>query len=74
MGSFIMKFLISENAALKVTDEQGIEVGEDVFPQLATVKEVFVIYTGEDILETQSSKKLRDCSDITEFVTLTPCD
>lgn len=42
------KFLIPENAALKVTDEQGIEVDEDVFPELAGVKEVcFVIYTAE---------------------------
>lgn len=40
------KFLIPENTALKVTDEQGIKVDEDVFPELATVKEVrFVIYT-----------------------------
>ncbi|XP_076737765.1 uncharacterized protein LOC112431673 [Maylandia zebra] len=69
------KFLIPENAALKVTDEQGIEVDEDIFPELAAVKEVcFVIDTAEDILETQSSKKLRDCSDLTHYVTLTPCD
>ena len=47
------KFLIPENTALRVTDEQGIEVDENVFPELATVKEVsFVIYSddGEVIL------------------------
>nr|XP_024654248.1 uncharacterized protein LOC106676715 [Maylandia zebra] len=75
MSAVQQKFLIPENAALKVTDEQGIEVDEDVFPELAGVKEVcFVIYTAEDILETESSKKLRDCSDLTHYVTLTPCD
>lgn len=41
------KFLIAENAAQKVTDEQGIDVDEDVFPEHATVKEVcFVIFKG----------------------------
>lgn len=31
---------------LKVTDEQGIEVDEDVFPEVATVQDIcFVIYT-----------------------------
>ncbi|XP_026008744.1 uncharacterized protein LOC113012659 [Astatotilapia calliptera] len=74
-GQVQQKFLIPENGALKVTDEQGTEVDEDVFPELAAVKEVCsVIYTAEDILETQSSKKLRDCSDLTHYVTLTPCD
>ena len=40
------KFLIPENTMLKVTDEQGIEVDEDVFPEVATVQDIcFVIYT-----------------------------
>ena len=29
------KFLIPEDTVLQVTDEQGIEVDEDVFPELA---------------------------------------
>ncbi len=33
---------------LKLTDDQGIEVDEDVFPELASVKDVcFVIYTDD---------------------------
>ena len=42
------KFLIPENTVIKATDEHGIEVDEDVFPELATVQEVcFVIYTDD---------------------------
>ena len=32
-----------EDKVLKVTDEQGIEVDEDVFPELATESMCFVI-------------------------------
>lgn len=37
------KFLIPEDKVLKVADEQGIEVDEDVFPELATEAMCFVI-------------------------------
>jgi len=41
------KFLIPEDKVLKVTDEQGIEVDEDVFPELATEAMCFVISTDD---------------------------
>ncbi|KAL6489407.1 hypothetical protein MHYP_G00031480 [Metynnis hypsauchen] len=69
------KFLIPEKTVLKVTDEQSIEVDEDVFPELAAVKEVcFVIYTDDDILPAESSKDTAASSSLTDYVTLTPCD
>ncbi|KAL6457308.1 hypothetical protein MHYP_G00342710 [Metynnis hypsauchen] len=68
------KFLIPEKTVLKVTDEQSIEVDEDVFPELAAVKEVcFVIYTDDDILPAESSKDTAASSSLTDYVTLTPC-
>lgn len=40
--------MIPENTTLKVTDDQGIEVDEDVFPELATTKEMsFIIHTDD---------------------------
>ena len=40
------KFLIPEDTELKVTDDQGIEVDGEVFPELATMKYVcFIIST-----------------------------
>ncbi|TDH05613.1 hypothetical protein EPR50_G00124220 [Perca flavescens] len=69
------KFLIPESTPLKVTDEQGIEVDEDVFPELATAKEIcFVIYSENEIPLLESFTNTTNCADLTEFVTLTPCD
>ncbi|XP_026079285.1 uncharacterized protein LOC113056689 [Carassius auratus] len=78
------KFMISENTTLKVTDDQGIEVDEDVFPELATTKEMcFIIHTDDELLFAETSKNSVDFSDLTEFgassnqteyVTLTTCD
>ncbi|KAK1893492.1 E3 ubiquitin-protein ligase HERC2 [Dissostichus eleginoides] len=71
------KFLIPENTMLKVTDEQGIEVDEDVFPEVATVQDIcFVIYTDYDLPLAESSKNMDDCSNLTESVdcsNLTEC-
>ena len=40
------KFLIPEDTELKVTDDQGIEVDEEVFPELASMKDMcFIIST-----------------------------
>lgn len=39
------KFLIPENTVLKVTDEQGVEVDEDISPELAVEDVCFVINT-----------------------------
>ncbi|XP_034093396.1 uncharacterized protein LOC117560583 [Gymnodraco acuticeps] len=62
---------------LKVTDEQGIEVDEDVFPEVATVQDIcFVIYTDYDLPLAESSKNMDDCSNLTESVdcsNLTEC-
>ncbi|XP_039509572.1 uncharacterized protein LOC120464265, partial [Pimephales promelas] len=78
------KFLIPENKELKVTDDQGIEVDEDAFPDLATTKEMcFFIHTNDEIPFPEKSKNSTDLSDLTEFgaisnlteyVTLTTCD
>ncbi|XP_077054748.1 uncharacterized protein LOC143740866 isoform X2 [Siphateles boraxobius] len=78
------KFLIPENTELKVTDDQGIEVDEDVFPELATTKEMcFFIHTDDELPFPEKSKNSTDFSDLTEFgatsnlteyVTLTTCD
>ncbi|KAL7887815.1 hypothetical protein AOLI_G00027890 [Acnodon oligacanthus] len=46
-----LKFFIPENTVLKVPEEQGIEVEEDVFPELAAVREVrFLILTDDACL------------------------
>ncbi|XP_051239301.1 uncharacterized protein LOC127353781 [Dicentrarchus labrax] len=42
------KFLIPEDKVLKVADEQGIEVDENVFPELATEAMCFVISTDDE--------------------------
>lgn len=41
------KFLIPEDTILKVTDDHGVEVDEDVFPELAAKEICFVIYTND---------------------------
>ncbi len=42
------RFLIPKNTTLKVTDDHCIEVDEDVFPELATTKEIcFIIHTDD---------------------------
>ena len=41
------KFLIPEDTVLQVTDEQGIEVDEDVFPELARKDVCLVISTAD---------------------------
>ncbi|KAM8766253.1 uncharacterized protein AB9X84_005521 [Acanthopagrus schlegelii] len=61
------KFLIPEDKVLKVTDEQGIEVDEDVFPELATESVCFVISIDDVIPLAESSKNMAECSDPTEF-------
>ncbi|KAM8760475.1 uncharacterized protein AB9X84_008534 [Acanthopagrus schlegelii] len=61
------KFLIPEDKVLKVTDEQGIEVDEDVFPELATESMCFVISVDDVIPLAESSKNMAECSDPTEF-------
>lgn len=49
------KFLIPENTTLKVTDDQGIEVDEDVFSELATTKEMCFIIHNDD------GRTLKEC-------------
>ncbi|XP_056305637.1 uncharacterized protein LOC130217549 [Danio aesculapii] len=78
------KFLIPEDTTLKVTDDHGVEVDEDVFPELATNKEMcFIIHTDDELLFAETSKGSTDFSDLTEFgassnhteyVTVTTCD
>ncbi|XP_041845943.1 uncharacterized protein LOC121642930 isoform X2 [Melanotaenia boesemani] len=69
------KFLIPETTPLRVTDDQGVEVDEDVFPDLATAKEIcFFIYTDQDLPVAEASMISTECSDLTEYVTLTTCD
>nr|XP_001334318.4 uncharacterized protein LOC794378 [Danio rerio] len=78
------KFLIAEDTTLKVTDDHGIEVDEDVFPELATNKEMcFIIHTDDELPFAETSKGSTDFSDLTEFgassnqteyVTVTTCD
>ncbi|XDV15963.1 hypothetical protein PO909_015874 [Leuciscus waleckii] len=78
------KFLIPENTTLKVTDDQGIEVDEDIFPELAMTKEMcFFIHTDDELPFAETFKNSADFSDLTEFgassnltdyVTLTTCD
>ncbi|XP_059397323.1 uncharacterized protein LOC132129682 [Carassius carassius] len=60
--------MIPENTTLKVTDDQGIEVDEDVFPELATTKEMcFIIHTYDELRFAETSKNSADFSDLTEF-------
>ncbi|RVE58916.1 hypothetical protein OJAV_G00199160 [Oryzias javanicus] len=67
------KFLIPETTTLKVTDDQGVEVDEDVFPEVATSKEIcFLIYTPNEPSAEESSQAF-GCSDQSEYVTLKPC-
>nr|XP_021328873.1 uncharacterized protein LOC110439036 [Danio rerio] len=78
------KFLIPEDTTLKVTDDHGIEVDEDVFPELVTNKEMcFIIHTDDELPFAETSKGSTDFSDLTEFgassnqteyVTVTTCD
>ncbi|XP_041644674.1 uncharacterized protein LOC121510612 [Cheilinus undulatus] len=69
------KFLIPEDRKLKVTDDQGTEVDEDVFPELATVKDIcFIICIDDDLLPADLSKKMADTVDLGKYITLTTCD
>ncbi|KAM8763406.1 uncharacterized protein AB9X84_007800 [Acanthopagrus schlegelii] len=61
------KFIIPKDKVLKVTDEQGIEVDDDVFPELATESLCFVISIDDVIPLAESSKNMAECSDPTEF-------
>ncbi|KAM3603909.1 uncharacterized protein V6R79_003977, partial [Siganus canaliculatus] len=64
------KFLIPEGTILKVTDDHGVEVDEDVFPELAAKEVCFVIHTDDELSLAESSRNSGDCSDKTEYVTL----
>ncbi|KAF6719857.1 hypothetical protein FQA47_000177, partial [Oryzias melastigma] len=65
------KFLIPETTTLKVTDDQGVEVDEDVFSEVATSKEIcFLIYTPNEPSSEESSQTF-GCSDQTENTSTT---
>ncbi|XP_034740124.1 uncharacterized protein LOC117952118 [Etheostoma cragini] len=65
------KFLIPESTPLKVTNEQGIEVDEDVFPELATAKEVcFVIYTDNDAAVLQQESEGPSSPSLTDTLSI----
>lgn len=50
------KFLIPEDTILRVTDDRGVEVDEDVFPELAAKEVCFVIYTDKELSLAESSR------------------
>ncbi|XP_028448051.1 uncharacterized protein LOC114564737 isoform X3 [Perca flavescens] len=65
------KFLIPESTPLKVTDEQGIEVDEDVFPELATAKEIcFVIYSENDVPVLQQEREGPSSPSLTDTLSI----
>ncbi|XP_030595540.1 uncharacterized protein LOC115787108 [Archocentrus centrarchus] len=70
VSAFQETFLIPEDTILKVTDDHGVEVDDDVFPELAAREICFVIYTDDELPLTESSSNSADCSDKTEYVTL----
>lgn len=62
-------FFSTAKNTLKVADDHCIEVDEDVFPEVATTKEIFcfIIHTDDEILFAETSKNFADFSDLTEF-------
>lgn len=67
------KFSVPEDKVVRVTDDLGIEVDEDVFPELATVEDMcFVIHTDDNFPLDESSMNQADSSNHPEFSTLTP--
>ncbi|KAG5267420.1 hypothetical protein AALO_G00221550 [Alosa alosa] len=64
------KFLIPEDKVLKVADEQGIEVDEDVFPELATEAMCFVISTDDDFTLLQQDGEGSSCPSLTDTLSL----
>ncbi|XP_034543849.1 uncharacterized protein LOC117815929 isoform X2 [Notolabrus celidotus] len=64
------KFLIPEDIIIQVTDDQGVEVDEDVFPELAAKEMCFVISTDDELPLAESSRTCSDLSDEIVYVTL----
>ncbi|XP_064180778.1 uncharacterized protein LOC135249261 isoform X3 [Anguilla rostrata] len=67
------KFSVPEDKVVRVTDDLGTEVDEDVFPELATVEDMcFVIHTDDNFPLDESSMNQADSSNHPEFSPLTP--
>ncbi|KAF6731778.1 hypothetical protein FQA47_020770, partial [Oryzias melastigma] len=68
------KFLIPETTTLKVTDDQGVEVDEDVFSEVATSKEIcFLIYTPNVLTVPEQECGRPSSPSLTDTLSLSSC-
>ncbi|KAF6732836.1 hypothetical protein FQA47_005393, partial [Oryzias melastigma] len=68
------KFLIPETTTLKVTDDQGVEVDEDVFSEVATSNEIcFLIYTPNVLTVPEQECGRPSSPSLTDTLSLSSC-